>query len=174
MNKRRVSGLWLIVLKGTSMYFMLAAAIVFACPSAVLAGPGEYLPAYIYGMEQKKVISGKEASRIINRMHRGDVATNFDYIAEYRSEAGSATYYLSIYTHPEQAVKAMEDMARIMQEEEHGFSHLMQRFLNGNVFYMALGQGQAHYFFARDVELVWLEVDMEIAEQAIMEVLYGS
>ena len=90
MNKRRVSGLWLIVLKGTSMYFMLAAAIVFACPSAVLAGPGEYLPAYIYGMEQKKVISGKEASRIINRMHRGDVATNFDYIAEYRSEAGSA------------------------------------------------------------------------------------
>ncbi len=68
----------------------------------------------------------------------------------------------------------MEDMARVMEEEGHGFSHLMQRVQNGIVFYMALGQGQAHYFFARSVELVWLAVDKEIAEQAIMEVLYGS
>ena len=174
MNKRRVSGLCWIVLKGPPMFFMLAAIIVFAAPFAALAGPGEYLPAYIYGMEQKKVISGKEASRIINRMHQGDVATNFNYIAEYMSEAGSATYYLSIYAHPEQAVKAMEDMARVMKEEGHGFSHFMQRVQNGNVFYMALGQGQAHYFFARNVELVWLAVDKKIAEQAIMEVLHGS
>ncbi len=174
MNKKRVSDLCRLVRKGQSLFFVLAAAIVFVNPSSALDRAGEYLPVNISGMEQKKVISGEEAARIINRMHRGDVATHADYIAEYRSEARSATYYLSLYDHPEQAIKAMEDMARVMEDEEHGFSHLMQRVQNGIVFYMALGQGQAHYYFARGVELVWLAVDMEIAEQAIMEVLHGS
>jgi len=174
MNKKRVSDLFRLARKGQSLFFLLMAAIVFVSPSNALDRAGEYLPANISGMDQKKVISGEEAARIINRMHQGDVATYADYIAEYRSEAGSATYYLSLYDHPEQATKAMEDMARVMEEEEHGFSHLMQRVQNGKVFYMALGQSQAHYFFARNAELVWLAVDTEIAEQAIMEVLHGS
>jgi hypothetical protein len=174
MNKKRISDLCRLVRKGRVIFFLLAAAIVFAGPSNALNRAGEYLPANISGMEQKKVISGEEAATIINRMHRGDVATHADYIAEYRGAAGSATYYLSLYENPEQAAKAMKDMARVMEEEGHGFSHLMQRVHNGQVFYMGLALGQAHYFFARGVELVWLAVDVAIAEQAVMEVLNGS
>lgn len=150
---------------------LLAVFFFFVCSSSAREIFEELLPASIAGMELKEVVSGEEAARIINRMHQGEVATHSDFIAEYRGEPGTATYYLSLYEQPEQAVLAMEDMARVMKKEGHGFSHLMSRVHNDKVFYMALGQGQAHYFFARGVELVWLAVDTEIAEQAILDVL---
>lgn len=142
-------------------------------PGLACAGPEteKRLPEGIAGMKKEKVISGDEASRIINRMHRGEVATSADFIVTYEDGKHSATYYLSLYDHPLEAKKAMEDMARVMSENGHGFSHLMPRSRYGINFYMALGQGQAHYFFARNVELVWLAVDVEIAEEAIAEVL---
>lgn len=157
------------------LFFILITVIVLVSPSSILASNSvEYLPENIFGMELKEIISGEEAARIINRMHQGNVATHSDYIAEYRGEPGSATYYLSLYENPQQARQAMDDMARIMKKEGHGFSHLMHRKHSNIEFYMALGQGQAHYFFARDIELVWLAVDTEIAEQAIMEILQGA
>ena len=171
MNKKFFSVFCRFVRTGKTIFLVLAAGFIFAGPSSALDWTEERLPASIAGMELKDFISGEEAARIINRMHQGDVATHSDYIAVYMSDTESATYYLSLYEHPKQAAKAMDNMALVMKKEEHGFSHLMQRVHNGKVFYMALGQGQAHYFFARGVELVWLAVDKEIAEQAIMDVL---
>lgn len=130
-----------------------------------------HLPRAIAGMEMETVIEGAEAARIIDRMHRGKVATRENAIASYSGRGYSATYYVSLYDDPGQAEQAMEDMARVMAEGGHGFAHLMKRTRDEHQFYMALGQGQAHYFFARDVELIWLAVDKGIAEEAIMDVL---
>ncbi len=171
MIKKSFFNLYRLARKGKTFYMLLAVFFFFVCPSSAQDITKELLPASIAGMELKEVVSGEEAARIINRMHQGEVATHSDFIAEYRGEPGEATYYLSLYEQPEQAVLAMEDMARVMKKEGHGFSHLMSRVHNDKVFYMALGQGQAHYFFARGVELVWLAVDTEIAEQAILDVL---
>ncbi|SDB51333.1 hypothetical protein SAMN05660653_02531 [Desulfonatronum thiosulfatophilum] len=129
------------------------------------------IPERIAGMERVRVVSGMEAARIIDRMHQGNVATQANFIAHYEGGGHSADYYLSLYETPEQAVKGMEDMAEVMAREGHGFSHLMKRDKDGLPFYMALGQGQAHYFFARGLELVWLAVDMKVAEKALMDVL---
>lgn len=133
-----------------------------------------HLPASMAGMELEKLISGEEAARIVNRMHRGEVATRSNFIGHYQGGGRSAVYYVSLYDSPVLAEEAMEAMAAVMKEESHGFSHLMKRTEQGTAFYMALGQGQAHYFFARDVELVWLAVDIPVAEEAIMEIITGN
>lgn len=160
----------------------------FSCPKSftafffflALTNPGQssadqaeinYLPPSIAEMNLVETISGSKAVRIINQMHHGNVATKSNYIGRYLGKTSSATYYVSLYDDSGQADKAMEDMARVMELQGHGFSHLMKRKENGRIFYMALGQGQAHYFFARDVELVWLAVDVQVAEKAIKEIL---
>jgi len=78
------------------------------------------------------------------------------------------------YETPDQAEAAMEAMAAVMQQEGHGFSHLMKRTEQGTDFYMALAQDQAHYFFAKDNELAWLAVDIPVAEKAVKEILAGG
>lgn len=136
--------------------------------------PVDYaLPSVIAGMEITEGISGEEAARIVNRMHRGEVATRANFIGHYQGGGNTATYYVSLYESPDQAKAAMEAMATVMRQEGHGFSHLMKRTEQGTDFYMALGQGQAHYFFARDNELAWLAVDIPVAEAAVKEILTG-
>lgn len=136
--------------------------------------PVDYaLPSVIAGMEITEGISGEEAARIVNRMHRGEVATRANFIGHYQGGGNTATYYVSLYESPDQAKAAMEAMATVMRQEGHGFSHLMKRTEQGTDFYMALGQGQAHYFFAKDNELAWLAVDIPVAEAAVKEILTG-
>jgi len=132
------------------------------------------LPTVIAGMEITERIRGEEAARIVNRMHRGKVATQSNFIGQYQGKGNMATYYVSLYESPDQARTAMEAMAVVMKQEGHGFSHLMKRTEQGTHFYMALGQDQAHYFFARENELSWLAVDIPVAEAAVMEILTGG
>ncbi len=162
----------------SAVLILLALSIVFM-PIPAVAGQTadqassipEFIPRSIAGMELVELIDGQRAAAIIDRMHHGDVSTQVNYIAEYKGPPGSATYYVSLYDDPRRVVTDMEEMAEIMAKESHGFSHLMRRVKNDVVFYMALGQGQAHYFFARDLELVWLAVDVDVAELALEDVL---
>ncbi len=133
-----------------------------------------YMPEVIAGMTITKLDSGDEAARIVNRMHRGEVATQANFIGHYQGGGNRGTYYVSLYESRDQAEAAMEAMAVVMKQEGHGFSHLMKRTEQGTDFYMALGQGQAHYFFARDNELAWLAVDIPVAEAAVKEILTGG
>ncbi|SMP39360.1 hypothetical protein [Desulfonatronum lacustre] len=160
----------IILLALITVYMPIPAAADQTADQASSSIP-EFIPRTIAGMELVELIDGRRAAAIINRMHHGDVATQANYIAEYKGPPGSATYYVSLYDDPRRVVTDMEEMAEIMAKEGHGFSHLMPRVKNDVVFYMALGQGQAHYFFARDLELVWLAVDVDVAELAIEDVL---
>ena len=147
---------------------ILLALITWVFPWSALADePG--LPESILGMEKTEVMKGKEASKKVDRMHRGDVATGMDYIVEYSDGDHSATYYVSLYDEPEEAVKAKQEMARKMEETSHEFSHFMHRTVNEHTVYMALAHDQAHYFFAQELELVWLAVDISVAEDALKE-----
>lgn len=160
---------------GLATGFILAACLLLItmepCFAAAEGGAVVRLPQSIAGMELVQAIEGDEAAAIIDRLHHGTVSTRANAIGEYEGGGRSATYYVSLYDDSGQAVQAMEDMAAVMSGGGHGFSHLMKRTADGEEFYMALGQGQAHYFFARGAELVWLAVDMEVAEGAVKEVL---
>lgn len=154
----------------------IAAACLFfisAAPAPLQASQSATLdlPETIAGMALVRAIEGDEAAAVIDRLHHGNVATQANAIGEYQGGGRSATYYVSLYDDPALAVRAMEDMAAVMSGGGHGFSHLMKRTAGEREFYMALGQGQAHYFFARKATLVWLAVDMDVAERAVKEVL---
>ncbi len=129
------------------------------------------IPSAILHMDKQEVKSGAEAAGIIDRMHHGRVATGNDYIVRYEGNGNSSTLYVSVYENNDMAVSAMEDMARVMRKTDHDFNHFMKRMVRDRVVYMALGQGQAHYFFVRDKDLIWLAVDTEVAEQALEDVL---
>ncbi len=148
---------------------ILLALIIWGFPCTAVADEPR-LPESILGMEKTEVMKGKEASKKVDRMHRGRVATGMDYIAEYSDDEYSATYYVSLYDEPEEAVKARQEMAREMEETAQEFSHFMHRTVNEHTVYMALAHGQAHYFFARGKELVWLAVDISVAEDALEEI----
>ena len=154
---------------------VLALLLILVAAGPALASENQFesppIPETIAGMELIELVDGEEAAAIIDRMHRGNVATRANFIARYQGQTGTATYYVSLYDDPLLAVGDMEEMAWIMGREGHGFSHLMRRSKAETPFYMALGQGQAHYFFARDLELIWLAADLSIAEQALEEIL---
>ncbi len=156
-----------------SMSVLLLTLLVLIAAQASEQPLDSALPAVIAGMEITERISGEEAARIVNRMHRGEVATQANFIGHYQGGGNRAAYYISLYESPDQAEGAMESMAAVMKQEGHGFSHLMKRTEQGTDFYMALGQDQAHYFFARDNELAWLAVDIPVAETAVKEILTG-
>lgn len=169
MDKMHPTRPWFFA-HGPAVALILALLLTAAMPG--LAGTAEVgLPPSIAGMELVRTVRGAEAAAIIDRLHRGDVATRSNAIGEYEGGGKSATYYVSLYDDPARAVQAMEDMAGVMSGGGHGFSHLMKRSADGREFYMALGQGQAHYFFVRGAELVWLAVDVDVAEGAVREVL---
>ena len=159
---------WRLLAFSALLLALVASSPVLGSENQADAPP---VPETIVGMGLTELIDGKQAVEIINRMHQGNVATQANFIARYQEGASTATYYVSLYDDPRQAVEDMDEMARIMAREGHGFSHLMLRTMAETPFYMALGQGQAHYFFARDLELIWLAVDMDIAEQALEEIL---
>jgi hypothetical protein len=165
----------LAFMHGLAAGFILAACVVLItvapCVAAEDGARTLSLPQSIAGMALVRDIQGAEAAAIIDRLHHGNVATRANAIGEYEGGGRTATYYVSLYDNPAQAVEAMEDMAAVMSGGGHGFSHLMKRTAGEREFYMALGQGQAHYFFAREAELVWLAVDMDVAEKAVQEVL---
>jgi hypothetical protein len=151
---------------------VLSLSLFFLVAAQASEQPVDYaLPSIIAGMEITERISGEEAARIVNRMHQGEVATQANFIGHYQGSDNRATYYVSLYESPDQAEAAMVAMAAVMKQEGHGFSHLMKRTEQGTDFYMALGQDQAHYFFARDNELAWLAVDIPVAEAAVKEIL---
>lgn len=156
------------LLRGLALLITVMTAPAVADQSEIMP---VMIPQVIAGMELVELIDGDRAAAIINKMHRGNVATRSNFIVRYQCQAGSATYYVSLYDDPRLAEADMKEMAEIMAKEDHGFSHLMRRTINGQSVYMALGQGQAHYFFARNHELVWLAADVGIAEQALEDVL---
>ncbi len=158
-----------LLAKALSAAMILLVLIVWGFPGSAFSYELK-LPESILGMEKTDVLKGQKASKKVDRMHRGQVATGFDYIAEYSDDEYSATYYVSLYDEPEDAKKAMQDMAKKMEKTSHEFSHFMQRKVNGHAVYMALANKQAHYFFAHGKELVWLAVDIAVAEDALEEV----
>ncbi len=152
-------------------FSILLCTVFFVCASVSV--DRTHIPSAILHMDKQEVKSGAEAARIIDRMHHGKVATGNDYIVNYEGKGNSSTLYVSVYDSNDRAVSAMEDMARVMRETEHGFHHFMRRTVRDRVVYMALGEGQAHYFFVRDKELIWLAVDTEIAEPSLEDFLAG-
>jgi hypothetical protein len=125
------------------------------------------LPQSILNLELSEKIQGAAAAEIINHLHLKEVAAVENFIGRYRDNGHSATYYLSLYSNSTEAEAELTAMVASMKMGGHVFDHVRRRTVNEKDIYMALGMGQAHYFYSDDNKLIWMAIDIPIAEDAI-------
>jgi hypothetical protein len=129
------------------------------------------LPDAILSMALTETLTGAEAAEIIDHLHQDSVAPERNYVGRYRGDENSATYYLSVYGTADEAQSELVAMVAGLERGGHVFDHVRMRSVNGKDVWMALGMGQAHYFYAEGNRLIWLAVDIVVAEEAIQSLL---
>ena len=108
--------------------------------------------------ERLRVISGKQAAGLVNKMHRQSVATDANVIAEYGKGANKDLLYISRYADPEAAQEAFDLMIEKMAvAKKSPFFHLMPIGKYQKKAYMALGMGAVHFIYPSGRFLLWFQ-----------------
>ena len=140
--------------------FVIAFFIIGCSSSVDLATPDK-----IGEKERIRVIIGKQAVRIVNKMHGHSVATDANVIAEYGRERKDLLY-ISYYTDQRQAKEAFDLMIKKMSAAKKGpFFHLMPLSKYENKVYFTLGMGASHYIYQSGRYLLWLQTYQSFADR---------
>ena len=114
-------------------------------------------PEKIGDKERSRIVSGKQAAQIVNKMHGQSVAADANVIVEYGKEKNDILY-VSYYEDQNQAGKAFDLMIDKMASAKQGpFFHLMPLPKYQNKAYFTLGMGASHYIFISGKFLLWLQ-----------------
>jgi hypothetical protein len=114
-------------------------------------------PEKIGDKERSRIVSGKQAAQIVNKMHGQSVAADANAIVEYGKEKKDILY-ISYYEDQSQARKAFNLMIEKMVSAKQGpFFHLMPLPTYKNKVYFTLGMGAGHYIFVSGNYLLWLQ-----------------
>jgi len=114
-------------------------------------------PEKIGAKERIRVITGKQAARVVDKMHGRSVATDANVIAEYGRERKDLLY-VSYYADQWQAKAAFDSMIEKMSAAKKGpFFHLMPLSKYENKVYFTLGMGASHYIYLSGRYLLWFQ-----------------
>jgi len=114
-------------------------------------------PEKIGQKERVRVITGKQAARVVDKLHGQTVATDANVIAEYGRDQKDFLY-ISYYTDRRDAQKSFELMIEKMAAAKGGpFFHLMPIGQYDKKVYMSLGMGAVHYIYRSGNSLLWLQ-----------------
>jgi hypothetical protein len=127
------------------------------------------LPQHIGSMRLEKVQSGEEARREIDRLHGKQISFLRGYIGTYVAENGGGQLWLSEHSSAKEATEAIEKMADGMKQEKQQFWYFRKMIIEQRPVYLAVGMGQAHYFFQNGTKVIWLAVDPSLAKEAIRD-----
>ena len=136
------------------LFSLVVGIILFGCSSS----PDLPTPEKIGEKERLRVITGKQAAGVVNRMHGQSVATEANVIAEYGGSEKKDILYISRYADPEEAQKAFDLMIEKMAAAKKSpFFHLMPIGKYENKVYITLGMGAVHYIYPSGPFLLWLQ-----------------
>ncbi len=128
--------------------------IISGCNSA----PDLPTPDKIGEKERLGVVSGKQAARVVNKMHGQSVATDGNVIAEYGEGEKKDLLYISHYADPKAAQEAFDLMIEKMAAAKKSpFFHLMPIEKYQKKAYMTLGMGAVHYIYPSGPFLLWFQ-----------------
>lgn len=128
------------------------------------------LPQSIGSMRLVRVQSGQEARRKIDRLHGKQISLLRGYIGTYEAKNGAGVLWISEHTSEKDATGAIEKMAQGLQQgRQQEFRHFRRMKLEQRPVYLAVGMGQAHYFFQNRAKVIWLAVDPFLAKEAIRD-----
>ena len=115
-------------------------------------------PDKIGAKERLRIISGKQAAQVVNRMHGQSVATDANVIAEYGEGEKKDILYLLRYADSHAAQTAFDLMIEKMAvARESPFFHLMPIGKYQQKVYMTLGMGAVHFIYPSDRYLLWFQ-----------------
>ncbi len=115
-------------------------------------------PDKIGAKERLRLISGRQAARVVNRMHGQSVATDANVIAEYGEGEKKDLLYVSCYADPDKAQAALVLMIEKMAAAPKSpFFHLMPIGKNQKKAYMTLGMGAVHYIYQSGSSVLWFQ-----------------
>ena len=127
------------------------------------------LPQSIGSMRLEKVQSGEEARREIDRLHGKQISFLRGYIGTYVAENGRGQLWVSEHSSEREATEAIEKMAHGMRQGKKQFWHFRKIMVEQRPVYLAIGMGQAHYFFQNGPKVIWLAVEPSLAKEAIRD-----
>jgi len=131
----------------------IIAIYILGCSSSVDLST----PEKIGDKERIRVITGKQAAQVVDKMHGQSVATKANVIAEYGREKKDLLY-ISYYANQNLANEAFNLMIEKMVAAKKGpFSHLMPLKKYGNNVYFTLGMGASHYIYLSGRYLLWFQ-----------------
>jgi hypothetical protein len=123
----------------------------------------DYLPKKLGGLNLARVIQGKDATVIINRMHGKTLDDCENIIAHYGSTDAKNILYLSVYENPEKAKTSLMKMAMKMAAGSTVFKPLTHGKMGAGVHFETEGMGCKHYFYRVDNILIWWQVKPDMA-----------
>ena len=136
------------------LFSLVVGIILFGCSSS----PDLPTPEKIGEKERLRVITGKQAAGVVNRMHGQSVATEANVIAEYGGSEKKDILYISRYADPEEAQKAFDLMIEKMAAAKKSpFFHLMPIGKYQKKAYMTLGMGAVHFIYQSGSFLLWFQ-----------------
>ena len=114
-------------------------------------------PEKIGDKERSRVISGKQAALVVNKLHGQSVAADANVIVEYDKEKKDILY-ISYYEDQNRAGEAFNLMIEKMASAKQGpFFHLMPLLTYKNRVYFTLGMGASHYIYLSSRYLLWFQ-----------------
>ena len=147
--------------------FAVSAFVLAAYAQAVPLEP----PKTVGVLSLVHALRGKEALRAIDRLHGKGLAGTDGDVAHCENNGRVATLYVSRPARSSTNGAQIERMATGIRAGKTPFYHLKSYERDGTTVYSALGQEQIHYFYRRDVDVVWIAADPAVANEVVEHLL---
>ena len=139
----------------------------------------KHLPQKLGNLSQAKVIQGKKATNIINKMHDKTLDDCKNYIAYYGNNDSKNILYVSVYESVEKAKTNIMNMAMKISSGSSVFSPLTYSGMGNetpsgmghDAHFETDGMGLKHYFYRTDNILIWWQVETDKAETTYNDLL---
>lgn len=131
------------------------------------AAPRQQPPGSLGDLKLAHASQGKEALEEINRLHGKDINAKAGYVAHYEKQGTAAMVYLAEASSTDQAARQIGQMRARIQRGDTPFSGLKTLTADGTTLYSVLGQGQTHYFYRQEANVLWLAADAAVAKQSL-------
>jgi hypothetical protein len=131
----------------------------------------KYLPQKLGDLSLARVVKGKEAAAIINKMHGKALDECKNYIAYFGSHTSQNILYISVYESDETAKANLMSMATKLAGGSSVFSPLTYSGMGHNVHFETEGMGLKHYFYRTDNILFWWQVEPDKAKATYKDLL---
>jgi hypothetical protein len=124
------------------------------------------IPAQLGALKLTGSVTGTGALAEFAQLHGKGFDLLGGYRADYRAGDSRGTLWVAQTKDAAAAQAMLDDMARKIGPNNAMFTDLQQMNIGGRVLYSAEGQGQQHFFYARNDKLVWFAADPAQAADA--------